>query len=925
MKRPLFVLPALLFLQLICVTVRSQSNCIDFYGSIEAQGGFAPMFPFSPSHDAPANITNVKTWQGVSLLPAGASGFVRAKGDRFVDGDGRTIRFLGTNICFSGCFPKHEDADRVAEELARYGINVVRMHYVHHVFPSGKIYPVADSFLEPEQLDRFDYFIAKMKENGIYTYFQLNIARKFGEQNGFLNASRLPFYNNGVDNFDGRMIELQKRFHNEILNHRNKYTGLKYKEEPCISMLELSNENSILHAWFSAKHRMPDIVEPYRTDLMEMWNKFLETEYGDDATLKKAWQEGLSGDGSEHIPEGRFAEDKLPLWGIQNDGMSEGSINLVEASPKDKLEGKYYFSVNVSKVGATPNMPQFYRNGFKFKSMEPFCLKLKMRADRPCSVAVRFAQAHSPWRVLGINSKVELGKKWKEYEFNFNAGMSDDNVRLIISNFTPCTVDVADVSMVSGAEYKWPAGQSLRDASVAWPGRSDWSMPPRRAFDFTEFLSGIEDSYFSHLQQTLKSYIRPAQCVAGTQLHYGLDLPQARMDYCDYHLYWNHPTFRGAWSAEHWFTRKKALVNGDGIPGSNIATASRSRILGKPFTVSEFDHPNMNPYAAEGNVMATAMGAFQNWSGILQFAWTHNTDFYRTMENPMFDMCSAPQKLAHFPACWAMFVRQDVRPGNPGTVYVIEATAKEEMEIIARNQNVVSPAWQNDNLMASLSLAVPSGRVIPEMSSLFNPAGRKVIRSREDIPEEMRQSYDAKEISSNTGELTWNWQIEDAGWFRVDTRDTKAFTGFVRGRSFDYSGMTLTPGRTRMDWLTMTLTNTTPPAEKYPRREVLESGRWLLALTGAVHNTDARIIEISGEQMTFSDTVGGFKGTAPVLCEGIEASLKLNSLAGKVVCRALNASGEPVCEVPVGDDGRGNAIVKVDPRYKTVWYELIVK
>ena len=111
-----------------------ENNYVDIISQTEKSGDFAPMFPFQPSHDAPQNITNVKTWKGSTNAPAGADGFICAKGDRFVDGNGRKIRFLGTNICFSGCFPSHGDADRVAAELARYGINVVRLHYVHHSY-----------------------------------------------------------------------------------------------------------------------------------------------------------------------------------------------------------------------------------------------------------------------------------------------------------------------------------------------------------------------------------------------------------------------------------------------------------------------------------------------------------------------------------------------------------------------------------------------------------------------------------------------------------------------------------------------------------------------------------------------------------------------------------------------------------------------
>ena len=43
----------------------------DVLKQIESSGKFAPMFPFQPTHNAPDNITNVRTWAGVDARPAG--------------------------------------------------------------------------------------------------------------------------------------------------------------------------------------------------------------------------------------------------------------------------------------------------------------------------------------------------------------------------------------------------------------------------------------------------------------------------------------------------------------------------------------------------------------------------------------------------------------------------------------------------------------------------------------------------------------------------------------------------------------------------------------------------------------------------------------------------------------------------------------
>ena len=160
----------------------------------------------------------------------------------------------------------------------------------------------------------------------------------------------------------------------------------------------------------------------------------------------------------------------------------------------------------------------------------------------------------------------------------------------------------------------------------------------------------MESGYFTGLYDNTKANLKIRQPVTGTQLGYGFNRVQAAMDYCDIHGYWCHPAFPGGkWDTTHWNLRNGSVVNSYGHPGNTFTKLAQARILGKPFTVSEYDHPNLNFYCAEGNVMLAAMGAFQNWSALMQFAWILDTDYEREYIWPMFDMCSAPQKLVHFP------------------------------------------------------------------------------------------------------------------------------------------------------------------------------------------------------------------------------------------------------------------------------------
>ena len=65
------------------------------------------------------------------------------------------------------------------------------------------------------------------------------------------------------------------------------------------------------------------------------------------------------------------------------------------------------------------------------------------------------------------------------------------------------------------------------------------------------------------------------------------------------------------------------------------------------------------------------------------------------------------------------------------------------------------------------------------------------------------------------------------------------------------------------------------------------------------------------------------RGHAPVMAEGINATLTFSVPATKVKCYALNSRGDRTDPVPVTAEGNG-AKLTIGPKYKTVWYEIAI-
>lgn len=240
----------------------------------------------------PLNDTNLDTIDLAGLLdpPAGKHGFVEVRDDgHFYFRDGTRARFFGTNVGGSGAFPERDQAQVIAARLAKYGVNMLRIHAI-----DGRWAPLIDysrgnsRHFNQEMLDRLDFFFAELKKRGIYVYFDMLDYRRFMETDGVKDASKLEhgWHNSikGASCFNDRMIELQKEFAEKFFTHRNPYTGLRYVDDPAVAVVEITNENSLFYF-----HNTTLTLPCYLEELRSRWNRWLVERYGDREALARAW------------------------------------------------------------------------------------------------------------------------------------------------------------------------------------------------------------------------------------------------------------------------------------------------------------------------------------------------------------------------------------------------------------------------------------------------------------------------------------------------------------------------------------------------------------------------------------------------------------------------------------------------------------
>ncbi|HJW25275.1 MAG TPA: hypothetical protein VJ576_10285 [Rhodocyclaceae bacterium] len=251
-------------------------------------------------------------------IPAGKRGFIRADKDRLVFQDGTVARFWGTNLAAYTLFATPRDAVREqARRLSELGFNLVRIHHHDSPWVSPNIFgpsTVTNTLtLSDASLDKLDWWIKCLKDEGIYVWLDLHAMRFLKAGDGIDYFTEIAKGKADADlkgfNYVNESIQRAMRnFNREYLDHVNAYTGLAYKADPAIVGILITNENDLTHHYGNLL--LPDKNVPQHNTLY----------MGEAAKFASAWE--LSKDATWHSWE--YGPSKLFLNDLEhrfNDAM----------------------------------------------------------------------------------------------------------------------------------------------------------------------------------------------------------------------------------------------------------------------------------------------------------------------------------------------------------------------------------------------------------------------------------------------------------------------------------------------------------------------------------------------------------------------------------------------------------------------------
>ncbi|MFG0249953.1 MAG: hypothetical protein ACF8OB_13775 [Phycisphaeraceae bacterium JB051] len=619
-------------------------------------------FTFSPPWDD-ATPNTIIDMSHLNAKPAGKNGWIKVDGHTFIESDtGKRVRFLGTNTTAWHCFPTQDQAEKIAARMAKFGINIVRLHHMDNrwdIKSGSSIWKLDDNgalHIDENQLDKMDYFVAQLKKHGIYVNINLKVSKLVSAADGFPEGIKdlKTHYHKRVDRFDPQMIEHQKNFARELLTHVNPYTKLAYTDDPAVAVVEINNENGLLgEAWGNIAMDMENFPEPFNTQLLMQWNDWLNKQYSSDQQLAKAWSNE-----NDAQTEPVFRENEL--WKFSTQGKSKGKLQA-ENNPNGELhiamwqtDGKNYHA-------------ELHRRDLRIRENEGYILRFKARAksDRVINLAVM--RDREDYRNCGLTKTVKLTENWQAYEFpftgykidpghtrlTFKVGQNDIDIWLDEITIEPNTAGMGLLE-----------GESLAKKNIHIPTAS--SKQQRK--DWIAFLVDVETRFAREMRDFLKNDLGVKSMVIDSQIDWGGLSGYAReaiMDYADVHSYWQHPSFPGGgWSHTNWTIDNSSMVNawGQGETGTLDKYATQ-RLVDKPFSVSEYDHSAPSEYNAETMPLFAAIAASQDWDAIYSFEYgpvTFEKDQNRIGQ--FFDHGSHPAKISFYPAAAMLFRQANLKP-----------------------------------------------------------------------------------------------------------------------------------------------------------------------------------------------------------------------------------------------------------------------
>jgi len=299
----------------------------------------------------------------------------------------------------------------------------------------------------------------------------------------------------------------------------------------------------------------------------------------------------------------------------------------------------------------------------------------------------------------------------------------------------------------------------------------------------------------------------------------------------------------------------------DDPSNSTVVQLSRTPIAGKPYTVSEINHPFPNEYACEGFGILAAYAAFQDWDGVFLYTFEHKVPSEWTAKMPShFEVRPDPVKMMNIAAGALLFLRGDVQPARE-TIYrsYSPQEVRESIRMPSSQRPFFTPGFDPAAALVHAT-RIRSFNVAQPPSAGFTPAGG-------DTP-----------FVSDTGQLAWHHAQRRQGCVTIQTDRSQALIGFIGQADKPLQNLAAT---VENEFCSILLTS-------LDDRPIGQTDRLLLVTTARAANTG---MQWNDKKTSLTDW-----GTEPSVIEPVKGFVTLKGLgsARGVEATPLNSSAKPL-------------------------------
>jgi hypothetical protein len=589
------------------------------------------------------------------------------------------------------------------------------------------------------------------------------------QSDGVPDADSLKDYAKGFTLFDPLLIALQKEYARQLLGHVNPYSGLTLAADPVVGMVEITNENSLYLLWRN------DALKPFASGgilplrhqklLDSLWGVYLRQSYAGSDELSASWNAGALSEGQEMMLNGSYDSEPFPgSWSLEQHSPAVAVFTRVVGNTVD---GALAAKVTVSVSDGTDWHVQWKQTSLSVDLDSTYIIRFAARADSTRLISVSVMKDVSPYTWHG-GGQCTLDTTWHQYSLLVRAvTKSVHDVRLSFSVGAAKGVYWFDaVSMKRTGNTGLLPGESLEQTPRRIGYAECAGFTDGRVRDMTAFYMKLQSDFFATMRSYLKDTLGVVVPIVGTNWNFGTpDLAvQSTMDYVDNHAYWDHPNFPNIpWSAADWTIANTPMVlqPGSGTIGRLMGGAP---LLGKPYTISEYNHPFPNRYQSEGPLFLTAYAAFHSVDAICFFDYNGSTDWTTDVVSSYFDMHRNTAQMALMPSIASMFRNGFVHPA--AQTLALRFT-QNDVRLTPKHD---PGGWQSVSLVSALLPLVHGVRTASYAANANNLAS---------LPATGGSPY-----VSDTGELRW----DSSGVFTVGAPGFVGITGLLQNFGGTRSG-----------------------------------------------------------------------------------------------------------------------------------------